>query len=123
VLILVKAYNVFREDSVHSSVNFCLRTPIPKVTYKSCLNVYSTSKFNSSMDFKIRQMIPGLHSWSFVPSRTHRGDSVYLQWFLLTANKILCCMEDGQVSDLLPQFRKQTYRLPQRKSFYYCVTK
>lgn len=39
----------------------------------------------ASMDFKRRQMIPGLHRWSFSPRRTHRKASGYLQWFLLSA--------------------------------------
>lgn len=88
VLILVKAHKDFREDSSHSSVNFCLKMPMPKVRDISCLKVCSTCKFNfsTSMDSNKGQMIPGLHRQSCVPSAMYRGASGCWQWFLPIPN-------------------------------------
>lgn len=84
VLILVKAHKDFREESSHSSVNFCLKMSMPKVRDISCLKVCSTCKFNfsTSMDSNKGQMIPGLQGQSCVSSTMHRGASGCRQWFL-----------------------------------------
>lgn len=61
---------------------------------------------SASVDFKRRQMIPGLTQMELCPQQDRLGSrGVFAR--LSPNHRILCSMEDGQAGDLLPQFRKR----------------